>query len=141
VAVYLFVQSVLPTWPAVLYVFAAHPYYAVYAHQALGLNPLADQRLAGVLSKVGTLPVLWSVAWAALARAYKADRTGQDPDLLQWLDVERRLQRAERRQHRVRRRPLVAPRPGVWTHAPTVLPPGQRRHPEPPPPAEPPAAT
>ena len=40
---------------------------------ALGISPLVDQQLAGVVAKVATLPVLWSAAWMALMRAQRVD--------------------------------------------------------------------
>lgn|GEM_PF-371939 len=127
-AAYLFVQSVVPTFPAVVYVFARHPLYPAFAqaHLAIGLSPLGDQQLAGIVAKVGTLPVLWSAAWVALARAERADATGDDGELLLWADVERRLQRAERRsRRRVRLRPdrSLRPREPRRTFFPTVEPP------------------
>ncbi len=64
-AAYLFVQSVVPGFPSVIYVFARHPLYPAFAHAhaAIGLSAVGDQQLAGVVAKVATLPVLWSVAW------------------------------------------------------------------------------
>lgn len=113
VAAYLFVQSVVPGFPSVLYVFARHPFYSVFdrSHAAIGLAPLNDQQLAGIIGKVGTLPVLWTVAWIVLARAQHAETSGVDPDPWHWLDVERRLRRAERRQ--AQGRPPRALRPPV----------------------------
>ena len=98
-AVYLVVQSVLPNFPSVIFIFARHPLYAVFAgsHLAIGLQPVNDQQLAGVLAKVATIPVLWSVAYVSLMRAQRADETGVDEEPLTWLEVERELERAERR--------------------------------------------
>lgn len=95
---YLVVQSVLPNFPAVIFVFARHPLYPVFAHAhaAIGLSPLNDQQLAGVVAKVGTLPVLWTCAWLALSRAQRADELGLDDPPLTWAEVERELERAER---------------------------------------------
>jgi cytochrome c oxidase assembly factor CtaG len=108
-AAYLFVQSVVPGFPSVIYVFARHPLYPAFAHAhaAIGLSSVADQQVAGVLAKVATLPVLWSVAWVALTRAARADAQGSDPAVLTWAEVERQLERAERRERRRpgRRRP------------------------------------
>jgi cytochrome c oxidase assembly factor CtaG len=106
VAGYLFVQSVVPGFPALVFIFARHPLYPAFAGapHAIGLSPLTDQQVAGVLTKVATLPVLWTVAWIMLARAQRADTLGVDPDPLLWVDVERRLHRAERREHRHKRR-------------------------------------
>ncbi|HZU79348.1 MAG TPA: cytochrome c oxidase assembly protein [Acidimicrobiales bacterium] len=95
---YLVVQSVLPNFPAVIFVFARHPLYPVFthAHVAIGLSPLNDQQLAGVVAKIGTLPVLWTCAWLALSRGQRADELGLDDPPLTWADVERALERAER---------------------------------------------
>jgi cytochrome c oxidase assembly factor CtaG len=121
-AVYLFVQSIVPTFPAVIYVFARRPLYPTFAaaHGALGISPAGDQHLAGVVAKVATLPVMWTVAWICLARAQAAEQTERDAYPLTWAEVERQLQRAERAEHhRTRRRPRVRaiPRPmaGGWT--------------------------
>jgi cytochrome c oxidase assembly factor CtaG len=114
-AVYLFVQSVIPGFPSVIYVFARHPFYPAFAHAhaAIGLTSLDDQELAGVLAKVATLPVLWSVAWLALTRAARDDAAGADTGVLTWTEVERQLERAERQETRgPRRHPRgVAPIP------------------------------
>jgi len=101
-AAYLFVQSVVPGFPSVVYVFARHPLYPAFAHAhaAIGLSPVGDQQLAGVVAKVATLPVLWTVAWVALTRAAREDRAGSDTGVLTWAEVERQLQRAERREKR-----------------------------------------
>lgn len=132
VAAYLFVQSVLPGLPSVLYVFAGHPFYPVFdhVHRALGLQPLSDQRLAGVLAKVATLPVLWTVAWATLTRARESE-VGEDGSILLWVDVERRLQRAERRERFTTRHPALRrpPRPArpIRPTFPTVHPAAEDR--------------
>jgi putative membrane protein len=103
-AAYLFVQSILPSFPAVIFVFARHPLYPAFAdsHRAIGLSALNDQQLAGVVAKVATLPVLWVVAWITLARAERARNEGGDEDTrpLTWAEVERHLERAERAERR-----------------------------------------
>lgn len=100
VAVYLVVQSVLPNFPAIVFVFARHPLYGAYAHahQAIGLSALNDQQVAGIVAKVATLPVLWWAAWRALSRAERAERGDEEP--LTWADVERALERTERHERR-----------------------------------------
>lgn len=137
-AIYLLVQSLLPTFLAVVLVFARHPFYPVYAHgaPALGLSAVADQQVAGIVAKVGTLPVLWTVAWREVAQARRLDEAGGDPEPLRWLDVQRRLERAERadRAAATSRRPGRPGRPGrpdrpglrprLVTRFPTVEPPG-----------------
>jgi len=106
-AVYLFVQSILPTFPAVIFIFARHPLYPAFAeaHRAIGVSAVVDQQLAGVAAKVATLPVLWTVAWVALARAQALDREGKDTDTLTWAEVERHLERAARAERRLERHP------------------------------------
>jgi cytochrome c oxidase assembly factor CtaG len=120
-AAYLFVQSVVPGFPSVIYVFAHHPLYPAFAHAhvAIGLSAVADQQVAGVVAKVATLPVLWTVAYVALTRAAREDAMGSDTAVLTWAEVERQLQRAERREKRGPdrrpRRPSPIPRP--WNTA------------------------
>lgn len=137
-AVYLVVQSLVPTFLAVVYVFARHPFYTVYAdaHGAIGLSPVGDQEVAGIVGKMGTLPVLWTVAYREVTRGRRAHDAGVDPNPLRWADVERNLQRAARHQRRAhqpggghpRRAPRQSWRPQLSTRFPTVEPLG----PEPP---------
>ncbi|HML00615.1 MAG TPA: cytochrome c oxidase assembly protein [Acidimicrobiales bacterium] len=101
-AVYLVVQSILPNFPAVVFVFSRHPLYSafVHAHRAIAISALNDQQLAGIVAKVGTLPVLWTAAWRALSRAERTERLGVDEEPLTWAEVERALQREERAERR-----------------------------------------
>jgi len=101
-AVYLVVQSILPNFPAVIFVFSRHPFYRAFlhAHEAIVLSALNDQQVAGVVAKVATLPVLWVAAWRALARAERTERLGVDDEPLTWAEVERALQREERAERR-----------------------------------------
>lgn len=134
-AVYLVVQSLVPTFLAVVYVFARHPFYAVYAHAAgaIGISPVADQEIAGIVGKMGTLPILWTVAWREVARGRRLHDAGVDGEPLWWPDVQRQLERSERRQSRAqhpspwqrhRDRPgKVRWRPELVTSFPTVEPP------------------
>jgi cytochrome c oxidase assembly factor CtaG len=105
VAAYLFVQSVVPTFPAIVYVFAHHPLYPAFAHahRAVGLSALVDQQVAGVVAKVATLPVLWTAAYLALARAQRVDAATTEEEPLTWATVERELERAARAERRVAR--------------------------------------
>lgn len=104
-AVYLFVQSVVPGFPSVVFIFAHHPLYPAFSHvhTALGISALVDQQLAGLVAKVATLPVLWSVAWVALSKAQLSDREGTDTEPLTWAEVQRHLERAERAERAGRR--------------------------------------
>ena len=65
-----------------------------------GLSPLADQEVAGFLAKLGTIAVLWTVAFVAVNRAERTEPSDDDPEPLTWVDVERHLLRAERRERR-----------------------------------------
>jgi putative membrane protein len=96
---YLMVQAVLPTFPALVYIFAQHPLYTAYAHAptTLGLSPLLDQQVAGALAKVAGLGILLGAAGFFLLRWHQAEETGADPDPLLWDDVEQELRRLERR--------------------------------------------
>jgi putative membrane protein len=120
-AVYLFVQSIVPTFPAVIFIFSDHPIYSSFASakRALGMSALGDQHLAGIVAKIATLPVLWTVAWISLSRAPSTEDEIADPYPLTWAEVERQLQRAERaeRRGRTRRRVSAIPRPvaGGWS--------------------------
>jgi putative membrane protein len=122
VAAYLFIQSVIPTFPAIIYVFARHPLYDAFSHVhvAFGISRIVDQQLAGVVAKVATLPVLWCAAWVALMRAQRHEEAaadGDDGELLTWAEVERQLERAARAERRAeagharRRHAWAVPRP------------------------------
>lgn len=96
---YLMVQAILPTFPALIFIFAQHPLYSAYAQAptTLGLSPLLDQQVAGALAKVAGLGILLGAAGFFLFRWHQAEETGADPDPLLWDDVERELRRLERR--------------------------------------------
>lgn len=96
---YLVVQSIVPSFLSVVWIFARHPLYPPYAHgHALFLGPLADQELSGFVAKIGTIFVLWTVAFAIVVRAERVAEQGGDPEPLTWADVERELERVERRE-------------------------------------------
>jgi putative membrane protein len=99
---YLMVQAVLPSFPALVFIFAQHPIYSVYAQAptTLGLSPLLDQQAAGALAKVAGLGILLGAAGFFLLRWHQAEEAGSDPDPLLWDDVERELRRLERRSRR-----------------------------------------
>jgi putative membrane protein len=99
---YLFAQSLLPNFPALIFIFASHPIYpelTAHAH-VFGISALADQQLAGAAAKVTGISVLWGTAAAILVRAQRAEEEGRDPDPLKWDDVDRELRRLERRPRR-----------------------------------------
>jgi putative membrane protein len=101
---YLIVQSIVPSFLSIVWIFARHSLYPTYAHTGtvVGLSPLLDQQLAGFLAKLSTIAVLWTVAFVIMTRAQSAEDIGRDSEPLMWSDVEREIERAERRQRRQR---------------------------------------
>jgi cytochrome c oxidase assembly factor CtaG len=104
---YLIVQSIVPSFLSVVWIFARHSLYPAYDHRidVVGLSPVLDQQLAGFLAKLSTIAVLWAVAFIIMTRAQLSAGTDQDPDPLLWADVEREIERAERRDRKDRSGP------------------------------------
>lgn len=102
---YLVVQSIVPSFLAVVWIFARHPLYAVYAHagRTFGMSPLLDQQVAGFVAKLTTIFVLWSVAFVIV---HRAEARPDDDMPLTWADVERHLERIDRRARRRAALPL-----------------------------------
>ncbi len=98
---YLIVQSIVPSFLSIVWIFARHSLYPPYSHPGtvVGMSPLLDQQLAGFVAKLSTIAVLWSVAFVIMTRAQSADVTGEDEPLI-WSDVEREIERADRRERR-----------------------------------------
>jgi cytochrome c oxidase assembly factor CtaG len=95
---YLIVQSIVPSFLSVVWIFARRPLYPAYSHHTLaGMSPLLDQQLAGFVAKLGTIAVLWTVAFVIMSRAKVMDGTEEEPEPLIWSDVEREIERADRR--------------------------------------------
>jgi putative membrane protein len=95
---YLIVQSIVPSFLSIVWIFARHSLYPTFTHRGTvaGMSPLLDQELAGFLAKLSTIAVLWTVAFVIMTRA----QASEDPDPLVWSDVEREIERAERRERR-----------------------------------------
>lgn len=96
---YLFAQSLLPSFPAIVLIFAHHSFYPIFAtnvHLIFGISEIADQQLAGGISKVIDFGILWTVAIAIMNRAQKQEDLGADPEPITWLDVEREFKRAHK---------------------------------------------
>lgn len=93
---FFFVQSLLPTFPAVILIFAKRSLYKPYMYQAqhLGIAPLADQQLAGGIVKIISIIIFWSVAGVILARSNKDEELGFESSQITWDDVEREFQRS-----------------------------------------------
>jgi cytochrome c oxidase assembly factor CtaG len=108
---YLIVQSIVPSFLSIVWIFARHPLYPAYAHsgKVADLSPLLDQQLSGFVAKLGTIAVLWTVAFVVMTRAETADRAGRDAEPLMWSDVEREIERADRRERRHGWRDLLPP--------------------------------
>jgi len=99
---YLIVQSIVPSFLSIVWIFARHSLYPPFTHQGkvVGLTPLLDQQLAGFLAKLSTIAVLWTVAFVIMTRAQATEAANGDVDPLLWSDVERELERADRRERR-----------------------------------------
>ncbi|HVC14164.1 MAG TPA: cytochrome c oxidase assembly protein [Acidimicrobiales bacterium] len=103
---YLVIQSIVPSFLSVVWIFARHPLYPPYARgRTFRLGPLADQELSGFVAKLGTIFVLWAVAFAIVLRAERVAERGEDPEPLMWSDVERELERVARRERQAATRP------------------------------------
>jgi cytochrome c oxidase assembly factor CtaG len=102
---YLIVQSIVPSFLSVVWIFARRPLYPSYDHHVavLGMSAVLDQQLAGFLAKLCTIAVLWTVAFSLMTRAHVTAGADEDPEPLLWSDVEREIQRADRRALRTRR--------------------------------------
>lgn len=101
---YLVAQAVVPAFLSFILIFSRHPLYATFArsHAAVGLQPLNDQQIAGIVSKVSMLLVLLIVGAVVLARAPVTEEELAREEPLVWADVERQFERVDRRQSRQR---------------------------------------
>jgi cytochrome c oxidase assembly factor CtaG len=117
---YLIVQSIVPSFLSVVWIFAHRALYASYDHheRVLGMSPVLDQQLAGFLAKLSTIAVLWTVAFTLMTRTHGLATVGSEDDVepLLWSDVQREIERADRRDLRGRRSdpgpPPAPPPPG-----------------------------
>jgi cytochrome c oxidase assembly factor CtaG len=101
---YLIVQSIVPSFLSVVWIFARRSLYSSYDHhgRVLGMSPVLDQQLAGFLAKLSTIAVLWTVAFTLMTRSQVTAGAEEDAEPLIWSDVEREIERAERRERRNR---------------------------------------
>jgi len=97
---YLIVQSIVPSFLSIVWIFARHSLYAPYAHRGtlLGMSPVLDQQVAGFIAKLSTIFVLWTVAYVIMNRGQVFAGSDDDDGTLVWSDVEREIERAERRE-------------------------------------------
>ena len=92
---YLFAQSIVPTVPASFLTFADGPIYAFYglASPLIGVDPVADQRIAGLIMKLLGGFILWGFIAVLFFRWHAEDeRTGSDAP--PWQDVEVEINKA-----------------------------------------------
>jgi putative membrane protein len=95
---YLIVQSIVPSFLSVVWIFARRPLYPAYSHGTVaGMSPVLDQQLAGFAAKLSTIAVLWTVAFIIMTRAKVRDGDEEETEPLIWSDVEREIERADRR--------------------------------------------
>jgi cytochrome c oxidase assembly factor CtaG len=99
---YLIVQSIVPSFLSIVWIFARRSLYPPYRHPGtvIGMSPVLDQQLAGFLAKLSTIAVLWTVAYVIMSRAQVLSGADEDSEPLMWSDVEREIERADRRQRR-----------------------------------------
>jgi putative membrane protein len=99
---YLIVQSIVPSFLSIVWIFARHSLYPTFTHTGTvaGMTPLLDQELAGFLAKLSTIAVLWTAAFVIMTRAQADETVGRDAEPLVWSDVEREIERADRRDRR-----------------------------------------
>jgi cytochrome c oxidase assembly factor CtaG len=101
---YLIVQSIVPSFLSVVWIFAKRSLYPPFDHHTrfVGMSPVLDQQLAGFLAKLSTIAVLWTVAFVIMSRGQVLAGTEDDVEPLLWSDVQREIERAERRDRRDR---------------------------------------
>jgi putative membrane protein len=82
--VYLFAAAALmPMIPGGFLTFSSLPLYATYElAPRVGIEALNDQQMAGVLMKVGNLPVIWSVMGVIWFRWYKREAGDDRPTVV-----------------------------------------------------------
>lgn len=99
---YLIIQSIVPSFLAIVWIFARRPLYPHFAvgPNLLGVSPVLDQQLAGFVAKFGTIAVLWTVAYVFVRQTDPKSARDVDTDPLTWADVQRHLERVERRERR-----------------------------------------
>jgi putative membrane protein len=90
---YLFLQSIVPTVPASFLVFADRPIYRFYEHvpRLWGLSAGEDQRIAGLLMKLGGGLLLWMII-AVLFFKWHAAEEDNEKQARNWRALERELE-------------------------------------------------
>lgn len=90
--VYLFLQSIVPTVPASFLVFAVEPIYKFYetVPRLWGISAGEDQRIGGLLMKLGGGLLLWAIITVLFFR-WHAQEESSERQARQWRDLEREL--------------------------------------------------
>jgi putative membrane protein len=88
-AVFLFLQSIVPTVPASFLTFGSMPLYRAYERfpHLWGLTPLEDQRLAGLIMKIGAGILLWAII-AVIFFRWAADEERRNLPRRVWQDLD-----------------------------------------------------
>jgi putative membrane protein len=90
---YLFLQSIVPTVPASFLTFSTGSLYSSYAalpHPWIGV--VTDQRIAGLIMKIGGGLLLWAVIAVIFFRWNAKEERGDVAAELTWEDFERDLE-------------------------------------------------
>jgi len=95
---YLFAQSIVPTVPASFLTFADTPIYPFYGLAAplVGIDPVTDQRIAGLVMKLVGGFILWGFIAVLFFRWHRQEELGGTDEPV-WQDVERHLSRLDGR--------------------------------------------
>ena len=90
---YLFLQSIVPTVPASFLTFSDGVLYEAYAGfpRLWGIDVITDQRIAGLLMKIGGGLLLW-LAIAIIFFRWNANEEREKAEEVSWDDFERELQ-------------------------------------------------
>ncbi|MEO7804003.1 MAG: cytochrome c oxidase assembly protein [Actinomycetota bacterium] len=92
---YLFGQTILPTVPASFLTFSETTFYKTYAEAPRilsGITALSDQRIAGVVMKLGGGALLWTVITVLFFRWSSNEEKGT-VDAIDWQNLERSVNR------------------------------------------------
>ena len=94
---YLFLQTIIPTLPASFLTFASSPLYHFYATvpRAFGISAVDDTRISGLIMKLGMGMLLWSIIAVLFFRWSSKEERPERPDVLEWQEVERELNRRQ----------------------------------------------
>jgi putative membrane protein len=89
---YLFLQSIVPTVPASFLVFAERPIYRFYetVPRLWGISASEDQRIGGLLMKLGGGLLLWAIITVIFFR-WHADEESSEREARHWRALEREL--------------------------------------------------